>query len=160
MPEGPHLRLQCTERLVEQQHLGFHRQRIGQRHPLTATGQLAGIAGLEPASPTTSSRLSTWASISALGVLRIFSPNATLSRNGEVFEGRVVLEHEADPAAAGARPGHVTSVGSPPFQVWPTSPAIARKGSVDLPDPLTEQRGHVLIRLDGEVDPVECAKSP
>ncbi len=76
-----HLGVERTERLVEQQHLGVDRQGAGQRHalPLT-TGELRGVAGLEAASPTTSSSSSTLALISAFGRLRIFSPKATLSR--------------------------------------------------------------------------------
>ncbi len=76
-----HLGIECAERLVEQQHLRIDRQRPGQRHPLSLpTGELIGVAALKSARPTTCSRLSTLALISALGRLRIFNPNATLSR--------------------------------------------------------------------------------
>ena len=79
---GADLRVQRAERLVEQQHARLDGQRARQRHPLAlAAGELVGVAlGVAargrrcPAAPTCAR------AIRALGCLRTFSPNATLSR--------------------------------------------------------------------------------
>ena len=79
---GADARVERTERLVEQEHLRLGRERAGQRHALAlAARQLGRDNGLRsPASCTSSISSSTRAVSPRVGRLRIFSPNAMLSR--------------------------------------------------------------------------------
>ena len=79
---GADARVERAERLVEQQHLRFGRERAGERHALPlAAGELRGIAVAEALQLHELEQLGRRAArISAFGRLRIFSPNATLSR--------------------------------------------------------------------------------
>ena len=74
-------RVERAERLVEQQHLGLHRQRAGQRHALAlAAGELRGVAVGEALQVHELEQLVHPLLISAFGRLRILSPKATLFR--------------------------------------------------------------------------------
>ena len=76
-----HLRIQRTERLVEQQDLRIHRQRTGQRHALTLpTRQLRGVAMLESVESDDAEQFVDPLGDLGFGRLRIFRPNAMLSR--------------------------------------------------------------------------------
>ena len=88
---GPHLdlrvRVECRERLVEQQDLGIPRERAGERDtlPLTA-GEAAGTSVLQVPDPKAVEVLVRGVAARVLDVLA----------DGEVREERVVLEDEAD----------------------------------------------------------------
>ena len=79
---GAHLGVERAEGLVEQQDLRIDGERARQRHALALpTGQLRRVAVLESAQARRSRAVRRPAcAISPLGRLRIFSPNATLSR--------------------------------------------------------------------------------
>ena len=110
-----HLGVQRAERLVQQQQLGFHRQRPRQRHALPlAAGKLRRIAVLPDcrAAPAAASR-STRSRISLLG--HAFRTALDAETEGDVVEHchvaeqGVVLEHEADIAVV--RADHVHRLG-------------------------------------------------
>ena len=104
---GPHLdlrvRVECRERLVEQQDLGIPRERAGERDPLPFTaGEAAGTSVLQMPDPKAVEVLVRGVAARVLDVLA----------DGEVREERVVLEDEADPTVL--RPHEDASVGIEP----------------------------------------------
>src|SRR5580693_7563692 len=105
------LGVQRTERFVEQQHLRVDRQRACQRHALAlAAGELAGVPAVKTAEPHHLKQV-----VDLLGDLGLGSPadlqtEGDVVTDGQVLEGRVMLEHEADIAPLWRQPGDVTSV--------------------------------------------------
>ena len=93
------LGVECAERLVEQQHLGVHRQSPRQRHALSLSArQLCGITGLEPSQAHDLEQLVDLRLDLVLGPLTDLEPERHVVPHRHVLEGRVMLEHESDVA--------------------------------------------------------------
>ena len=102
----PHLGVQRAKRLVEQQHLGFDRERPGQRHPLPlAAGELRRVAVGQALQMDQLQQLR-----HAVADLLLAGPQfaradsqaeGDILEDGHVPEQRVVLEHETHPPLAG-----------------------------------------------------------
>ena len=100
------LGVQRAERFVEQQHLRVDGERARQCHALTLTaGKLTRVAGLETAKPHHLEQC-----VDLLGDLGLRPPpnlqaEGHVVADGQMLEGRVMLEYEADIRAAAAEPG-------------------------------------------------------
>ena len=104
-------RVQRAERLVEQQHLGIDGQRAGQRHALTLTaGELTRVAGLETAEPHHLQQVVYLLGDLGLGPPPNLQPEGHVVPNGQMLEGRVMLEDKADAAPLRRNPGHIATV--------------------------------------------------
>ena len=103
--------VQRTERFVEQQHLRVDRQRARERHALTlATGKLTGITALESPEPHHLEQV-----VHLLGDLGLRSAPYSQAEghviaDGQMLEGGVMLEHEADIAPLWRYPRDVATV--------------------------------------------------
>src|SRR6202012_1230485 len=104
-------RVQRAERLGEQQHLRSDGQRAGQRHALTLTaGELTRVASLKTAEPHHLQQVVYLLGDLGLGPTPNLEPEGHVVPNGQMLEGRVILEDKADAAPLWWNPGHVTTV--------------------------------------------------
>ena len=103
-----HAGVERAERLVQEQHLGLHRERAGQRHPLAlAARELRGVAVRERLQLDELEQLVDARSNLGLRPLAHGQPEADVVPDGHVLERRVVLEDEADPALLRRERGRV-----------------------------------------------------
>ena len=103
-----HGRVERAERLVEQQHAGLDGERAGQRHALPlAARELGGIAVGEAVELHEREQLVDALADLGLGPLADLEAEGDVAAHGEVLEGGVVLEDEADPTLLRNDAGHV-----------------------------------------------------
>ena len=105
---GPHVGIERAERLVEQQHLRLDRQRPGQGHALTLPArELVGpLLGPLREPDQGQQLLDAGAHLGRLALADLEAEGHVVE-HGHVRERGVVLEHEADAAILGTRPGDV-----------------------------------------------------
>ena len=100
-----HARVERSERLVEQHHLGLHRQRARKRHALTlAARQLGRVAVREAVQVDEVEQLVHPLLDPRLLALADLEPERDVVEDRHVLERGVVLEHEADAAVLRAQP--------------------------------------------------------
>ncbi len=130
------LRVERAERLVEQEDARADRERAGERHPLALpAGELRGQSVREALEVHEPQEL-----VDALGDLGLrraadLEPERDVPRDGQVLEGRVVLEDEAHVATTRGQVRGVAALDLDLAGVRHPSPATTRS-SVDLPPPL------------------------
>ena len=108
---GAHLGVERAEGLVEQQHLGLDGQRPGQGHALAlAARELRGVAVAQVRQADQLEQLVHPRRDLGLGAAADLEPEGHVAPHRQVAEGRVVLEAEADAAAAGRRGGQVLAL--------------------------------------------------
>jgi hypothetical protein len=108
---GAYIAVERSERLVEQQHLRFDRQRAGERHALTlATRQLRGVARLKPGQPDHVEQAVDGCANLVLGTFTDRQAERDVVADAHVFEGGVMLEHEPDATVLGDDRGDVRPV--------------------------------------------------
>ena len=104
-------RIQRAERLVEQQDLGCHRQRPGERHALALAARELGRALVGPLGQADERQqlVDALAGL-GLGALADRQPEGDVVADGHVGERRVVLKDEADPPLLRADVADVVAV--------------------------------------------------
>jgi hypothetical protein len=108
---GADLRVQRTERLVEQQHARLDRQRAGQGHALAlAAAELGRIARLMALQADDPQQLVDLRVDLRLWPLADAQPGGDVLAHGHVLERGVVLEDEADAAPVGGKRRRVLAV--------------------------------------------------
>ena len=103
--------VQRAERLVEQQHLRVHSERARQRHPLPLpAGQLVRIASLEAGEADHLEEVVHLLLDLGLRPLTDAQAESDIVANRQMFERRVVLEHEADATPLRRNVRHIFTV--------------------------------------------------
>ena len=105
------LGVECAERLIQQKHRGFDRERTGKSHALAlAARELRGESVRELIEVDELEELIDLGLDLGLGLLADLQAEGDVAGNREMFEGGVVLEHEADVAALSGQVGRVMAL--------------------------------------------------
>jgi hypothetical protein len=136
-----HARVECPEGLVEEQHLGLHRERPRQGHALAlAAGELRGVALGEAVEMHERQQLLHPGGDLGLRALANLQAEGDVVGHSHVLEGGVVLEDEAHVAALGGQRGGVLAGDQHPALVGLLEPRDhTQEGR--LPAPARPQEG-------------------